>query len=203
MSHEYEHEHEPQAAPKQPSRPRPARGWGDTAQPALSPQEQQRQDATYRRQVHQLLREARGRAARAGASTDAAHTARDGRATPTGANHAAHVGDQAQDRDYLSQVQADLAAGNLAGALGLLDTYWPAAAHDRAMAPSRCSGWTGCRRGERHGAGDGPSTGTTETTASVSNSWSDLRRGSIADEETRPQAARGPWRAGGLSVRKA
>jgi len=96
------------------------------------------QQAILPHQAHHVLREARGRAAaKAGASTGAAHTARDGHTTPAGATHA---GDQAQDRDHFSQVQADLAAGNLLGALGLLDTYWPASARDRAEARAYVAG---------------------------------------------------------------
>jgi len=96
------------------------------------------QQAILPHQAHHVLREARGRAAaKAGASTGAAHTARDGHTTPAGATHA---GDQAQDRDHFSQVQADLAAGNVAGALGLLDRYWPAGARGEAEARAYVGG---------------------------------------------------------------
>jgi len=141
MSHEHDHDHDHHAAPRQPSRPGPARGRAGTGQPALSPQEEQLEHALLLHQAHHLLREAHQRAAaRAGASTDAAPAARDGHTTSAGATHAAHAGEQAQDRDHFSQVQADLAAGNVAAALGLLDTYWPASARDRAEARAYVGG---------------------------------------------------------------
>jgi len=144
MSHEHDHEHDHHAAPRQPSRPGPARGRAGTGQPALSPQEEQLEHALLLHQAHHLLREAHQRAAaRAGASTDAAHAAHDGHTAAADAaqlGHTALMGDQAQDRDYFSQVQADLTAGNVVGALGLLDTYWPASARDRAEARAYVGG---------------------------------------------------------------
>jgi len=94
--------------------------------------QQQLPQATRLHQARHLLREAHQRAAaRASASTDAAHAAHDGHTTPTGG--------QEQDRDYFSQVQADLAAGKFADALGLLDRHWPAGAHTPGMQEARAS----------------------------------------------------------------
>ncbi len=86
MAHEYEHD-QPQAAPKQPSRPRPARGWGDTGQLAedhgLTPAEEQHGRAALLQHGRQVLQGWAARAAaRAGAPTDAAHAAHDGHAAP-------------------------------------------------------------------------------------------------------------------------
>ncbi len=49
--------------------------------------------------------------------------------------HTALMGDQ--DRDYVHQVQQDLTAGNFVGALGLLDTHWPAGARTPGMQEAR------------------------------------------------------------------
>ncbi len=90
MSHEHDHDHDHHAAPKQSSRPGPARGRAGTGQPALSPQEEQFEQALFAHQARHLLREAHQRAAaRAGASTDAA-----GPNAPDTAHsaHATHVG---------------------------------------------------------------------------------------------------------------
>jgi len=106
--------------------------------------QQQLQQATLLHQAHHLRCEARQRAAKAGA----AHAARDGHTSSTGASqlgHAAHAGaahpalTDGLDRDYFSQVQADLAAGKFADALGLLDRHWPAGAHTPGMQEARAS----------------------------------------------------------------
>jgi len=103
----------------------PARGRADTGPPALStPSSPQ---AILLHQAHHLLREAHQRAAaKAGAPTAAAQL-----------GHAALTGDQ--DRDYFSQVQGDLAAGNFGGALDLLDRHWPTSAHMPGMQEARAS----------------------------------------------------------------
>jgi len=111
--------------------------------------------ATLLHQAHHLLRDARLRAAKASASTDAPRPAltpeqlaatqalntmqvngmlnrRFGLRTPATSTPAGAAGGQPDD--YFHQVQQDLMAGNFVGALGLLDTHWPASARDEAKA---------------------------------------------------------------------
>ncbi len=142
MAREYEHE-QPQAAPQQTSRRSPARGWEDTEQLAedrLTPA----QEVAHLLRGRRVLQGWAARvAARAGAPTAAAHATHDGHVTHGGhvvqeemeTTHAALTG--VQDRDYFAQVQADLAAGKFAGALGLLDRYWPAGARMTSMQEAR------------------------------------------------------------------
>ncbi len=113
-THGHEHGHTPRTLDLD-------QGHAPAPRPALTPEQRAAKQSINTMRVNGLLNR------------------RFGPRTPATSAPAGAASEQAQDRDYFSQVQQDLTGGNVVGALDLLDRHWPAGAHTPGMQEARAS----------------------------------------------------------------